>query len=262
MSATKRLVRDAGYEALWTLGMFLAVASRPTHRTLDDVWSWYCESSARRLRLRRLEERGLVKSETRDGRWVATVTELGYATFCGGRDPEAAWNREWDGMWRILTFDLPRKAHPARMKFGRWLESNHFGRIQGSVWIHPDPVPEIGDVIGKEIIHPSKMTVFEGGLAGGLHPREISEAAWDFGSINAAYRRYLVLSKDIGTPETQKIPNLLREERQCWWEAVRHDPLLPKPLLPKGYLGREAWNSRRKLLERLHRNFTRDIPKS
>jgi DNA-binding transcriptional regulator PaaX len=99
------------------------------------------------------------------------------------------------------------------------------------------------------------MMVFEGVLTGMGDARKVSEAAWDFESINAAYRVYLEFADGFRVPGAGDISGLLREERRIWWEAVRQDPLLPRELLPKGYMGEKAWKTRRKLLGKLHKKF-------
>ncbi len=195
MDIPKERIREAGYETLFILGGFLGLAIQPTFRNLDEICDeWFYGSHVKQKRLQQkrlhsLEKHGLIESDLQKRRWVPRLTDSGIAAFAGGRHPETAWKRPWDGMWRLLTFDLPRSEHPARMKLDRWLRSNHFGRIQGSVWIHPDPVPEIGDIIAKDRIRPRMMMVFEGNLAGDQGPREIAATAWDFDSVNAAYRR-------------------------------------------------------------------------
>ncbi|NIP96595.1 MAG: hypothetical protein GWO24_25435, partial [Akkermansiaceae bacterium] len=97
-------------------------------------------SRARLDNVRRLRKRGLLEDAPRKRGDLLRLTELGHHALAGGRHPDGAWNRDWDGKWRLLVFDLPQKAGRGRVQFWRWLRKNHFGRIQGSVWITPDPV--------------------------------------------------------------------------------------------------------------------------
>ena len=45
--------------------------------------------------------------------------------------------RRWDGLWRMLIFDIPEKQKVLRDKVRRTLISIGFVRLQDSVWIYP-----------------------------------------------------------------------------------------------------------------------------
>ncbi len=49
---------------------------------------------------------------------------------------------------------------------------------------------DIEEVITIDRLDPSMVMVFEGEPAGSAGPREVAAIAWDFESINAAYRHY------------------------------------------------------------------------
>lgn len=240
---------------------FLLASLHPNAQNLERAVHWGEESRLRRQQLKRLERRGLIESGggAADGSWTARVTELGRAAFAGGRDPEAAWSRPWDGRWRLLTFDLPRGQNEVRMKMRRWMLANWFGRLQGSVWISPDPVPELGALLSADQIAATDFIVFEGGVAGGLEPAEVAAASWDFAAIDKAYRAYEEFAAGcLDTLPAKALPaaqlrKILREDREKWWAAVRSDPLLPEALHPKGYRGSKAWRTRGRLLKRLRK---------
>ena len=259
-------VRDAGYETLFLLGGFLALSVHPTRRNLERIFQWIDESQSRREHLRRLERRGLIEAPSSNadegqGEWVARLTDHGRAVFSGGRHPELAWDRPWDGQWRLLSFDLPRRENEVRMKLRRWLDANYFGRLQGSVFISPDPVPSLEEFVAADGVEAVNFMVFEGTLAGKQEPGEVAETAWDFATLNAAYRGYLgfanhsLESLKRKTPTMAQLKKILREDRKQWWAAVRCDPLLPKMIHPKGYQGIGAWRARCKLLSRLGKNI-------
>ncbi|NNC87171.1 MAG: hypothetical protein HKN82_01785 [Akkermansiaceae bacterium] len=252
-----RHLREAGYEAIFVLGGYLALSLHPTQRNLDDIIRWIDEFKSRREFLRKLEKRGLIESGEHKGNWVPLLTDQGRAAFAGGRHPEAAWSRPWDGQWRLLTFDLPRSEAQARMNLYRWLRRNHFGRLQGSVWMSPDPVSGLEDVMRGYELDTSQVMVFEGTPAGRHDPRKLASTTWDFAAVDAAYGAYIAFAERTlrslqkTAPMPSRFRDILRTDRQLWWEAVNGDPLLPKAAHPTRYRGPAAWKVRNKLLKRL-----------
>ena len=83
---------------------------------------------------------------------------------------------------------------------------------------------------------------------------EIVAGAWDFAVINRLYAEYLGLVAECphrpirGEKDAKIIRAWAGRERLAWLEAVSKDPLLPERLLPPNYLGREAWNARKKMM--------------
>ena len=252
-------IRDAGYETLFLLGGFLALSIHPTQRNANRMLQWVDEAQSRRQQLRSLQKRGFIESYTDKGKWVPRLTRKGRAAFAGGRHPEERWERSWDQTWRLLAFDLPRTKHKERLKLRRWLCANHFGRLQGSVWISPDPVLDVEDVVSAHGVDSTMVMVFEGAPAGQKPARAIPSLAWNFPAINSAYQEYMDISNLVmrkikgSSPSTARLHAILGEDREKWWSAVRMDPLLPKTLHPKGYLGPKAWRLRKRLLKQLNR---------
>ena len=85
---------------------------------------------------------------------------------------------------------------------------------------------------------------------GGESDGQIVEGAWDFPAINHRYAKYLeVLEQRPGQPmravaEAKALRQWAGREREAWLHAVTRDPLLPAPLLPPDYAGRDAWRAR------------------
>jgi phenylacetic acid degradation operon negative regulatory protein len=254
------VVRERGYEALFLLASCVAGSLRPTLRTSIEVEDTIGEMLLRRKDLQGLRDRGLIESRGRGGHKILRLTELGARSFAGGRDPEQAWGRKWDGQWRLIVFDLPRNAGGVRTKFWRWLRSRHFGQLQGSVWLACDAELKLGRAVEEIGLEPSTVLVFTGQLDGKVRPLELVTEAWDFSAINRAYADYMDFAgrvlKGMGrsgrTPAALK--STLADDRRKWWQAVRRDPLLPRVLLPKGYKGVAAWKMRRKMHARLFRS--------
>ncbi|NNC89297.1 MAG: hypothetical protein HKN82_12625 [Akkermansiaceae bacterium] len=246
-------LRDRGYEALLVLSAFGALSLRPTLRHAVELDTRIGKALSRRADLRQLQSRGLVEEAACKGGAILRLTELGRIALAGGRDPQQAWSRPWDGQWRLLTFDLPRRETQARARFWRWLRRNHFGRLQGSVWIHPDPLPEIESLAREMGFDPGLMVVFTGQVEGTRKPAEMVAGAWNLDAANESYRTYtsfaLRVRKQLrkGPLQKDRMKEVLQEDRKRWWDAVRRDPLLPRELLPAGYGGMEAWKVRQAL---------------
>ncbi len=253
-------VRSRGYELLFLLAEASALAIHPTARNADKLLQELSRFGEAR-NLRALVDRGLVEAGGPATNDVLRLTELGHMVFEGGRNPEQAWKRPWDGQWRLLTFDLPRSEGEARTRFWRWLKANHFGRLQGSVWITPDPVPAIEATASEAGFDPSAVLIFTGQAAGNLSPQEIAATAWDFSSIDNHYRRYETFARNALATVSRKslpperFPGILDEDRRLWWKSLRRDPLLPESLLPDHYQAVQAWELRRKLHKALFRSL-------
>jgi DNA-binding transcriptional regulator PaaX len=100
------------------------------------------------------------------------------------------------------------------------------------------------------------LITVEGRPACGESDRLIVRKAWDFSEINRRYRLHLkVLGQLPNRPakeerSAQALQRWARTERVAWLDAVQADPLLPAKLLPRGYLGKQAWAKRKRVLSR------------
>lgn len=46
---------------------------------------------------------------------------------------------EWDGIWRMVTFDIPARRHESRYIMTSQLRRLGFVLLQNSIWLHPYP---------------------------------------------------------------------------------------------------------------------------
>lgn len=228
--------------AMAVLGVDLA--ARPTLHNLATAFNRFegirADSAAGRL-----EEKGWIASKSgHEGQYLAAA---GLRAVMGGRDPQEAWARSWDGKWRMVLFDLPQKAGSVRVKIWRWLHQHHFGCLKGSVWIRPDAVEGL-ETLERSLHQAALFSVLEGAPVGGAKNPILVGTAWDFERINLGYAAYLDevarLKKSVTREKGAALAELCRKEGALWRAAVEKDPLLPAPLLPPGYRGREAHAAR------------------
>ena len=239
--------------ALLLYGADLLLNPAPS-RILANYDSWHYHHHLGR-HLRRLQQRHLVRSSRRPGGQTVHLTDRGRLVALGGRDLFDHWRRRWDGRWRMVMFDLPTRRQSARVRLIRWLRQRHFGHLQNSVWIHPEPVAQLREALKEWANDAETMTVMEASCAPGYSNAAIVVGAWDFKKINRAYEEYLLLAAKASQltrgAASRALARWLRQERAAWLNAVDLDPLLPQALLPPGYLGQRAAAARQDALATL-----------
>lgn len=231
---------------LWT---FETIAFPTTRNILESFDSWNYRTNLRPHLQQLKRARLLEKEQGASGVW--RLTDEGRLAACGGVDAPGRWRRPWDGRWRFLLFDVPARQPQLRMRLWRWLRSERFGYLQQSVWVSPDAMNETNFPLRHLKVTPEAVTVIEGRPVPPDSDEGIVDGAWDFAAINRHYERVIGLAsasrkvaKNSGPAAAAALRQWLAADRRAWTTAVAFDPFLPEALLPKGYLGREAWEQR------------------
>jgi phenylacetic acid degradation operon negative regulatory protein len=229
--------------------------SRPTFRNLSDSFEEWVYRQGFQHQLWQLERQELLeKNVESEPRKEYRLSERGRVVALGGRDPVAAWDRLWDGQWRMVLFDLPEVRSADRARLRRFLKHHRFGYLQNSVWITPDPLAPLMKpwmAAGQDV---ESLITFEARPGSGESADAIVSGAWSFDRINALYAKCLKILGQLPAQRhlTGKAAGPLRRwaraEREAWREAISSDPLLPRPLLPNGYLGEQVWLRRQSTL--------------
>ncbi len=114
---------------------------RPTFRNLSGSFEEWAYRQGFRQQLRHLQRKELLERRVAVGLGSEyRLSERGRVAALGGRDPVTAWERPWDGLWRMVLFDLPEARSASRTRLRRFLKQRGFGYLQNSVWITPDPL--------------------------------------------------------------------------------------------------------------------------
>ena len=106
------------HQCFWMADVLL----RPTWRNLEGSFEEWCYRRGFLRQVQRLEAEGWIESrQGPDGTGrVRRLTRKGLLRALGGTHPEERWDREGDGLWRMVVFDVPER------KGGR---RNHRGRV-------------------------------------------------------------------------------------------------------------------------------------
>lgn len=230
------------YFLLWTADSLM----RPTWRNLNgsfESWAW---RNGLGRRLAELEQQKLIERRSEPNlERVVRLTEQGRRHVLGGRDPVERWSRPWDRTWRMVLFDLPTAQLELRKRLWRTLRAHHFGFLQNSVWISPDPATSIRQLFGGSAVQADTFLLMEGRPAAGESDEDIVLAAWDFEMINERYEQHLRFLERT-PPRDERLIEWARREKALWHAAIAADPLLPSVLLPRGYQGRVAFERRQR----------------
>lgn len=219
-------------------------------RLLADAAKSATRAGRLQARMRRMETAGWIgrpPAGVTDER-IHRLTEHGRSLVFGTVDPPTLWARPWDGVWRLVMFDVPQTDAALRTRLRRQLRIARYGWLQNSVWLCPDPVQGFGRANDRERTSPESLVVFEGRPATGESDAELVAAAWDFPRVARLHAEYLKLLK-LRPARTRDVRfdawvSWLATERRAWEQISRHDPFLPLALHPPGYAGQAVWQAR------------------
>jgi DNA-binding transcriptional regulator PaaX len=129
------------------------------------------------------------------------------------------------------------------------------------VWVTPDLLRGGHEIFKQGDAQVHSLIVLEARPCTGESDLEIVQSAWDFEELNRLYRSHLNILRRrpkrlrLRSASGGVIRSWAEEERKAWCEAIRKDPLLPKPLHPPGYLGPRAYKLRQEALGPAGRAF-------
>jgi len=224
-------------------------------RLLDAAWDAWISPGRGQRRLARLEAAGALAAGKADdaANRIVRLTESGRLAAHGGRDPEKCWRRAWDGRWRIVLFDVAERHRSKRIRLTRQLRRAHFGYLQDSAWITPDPIDVVETWMRDGGNDLASLSFLEARPCVGSTDSDLVAGAWDFSAINHGYVQHGELLRSPPSPQASLRTKREWFQAECrtWQRALQPDPLLPESLLPSGYRGRRAWETRRERLRKL-----------
>lgn len=192
--------------------------------------------------LARLRREQLIAQSGRGRDAKFTITPHGLKCVKPVMEPRSAWDRPWDGKWRVFSFDLPVKQSRQRKVLWRALRQQKLGLLQRSVWVWPREVRPILESIVEANGIPECFCGFEAGRLFLCSDEEVVSTAWDFESIDREHGFYL--RHPLANPKFMERAADLRvlaqqawEERRAYADAFARDPLLPRELWPRSYRG-------------------------
>jgi phenylacetic acid degradation operon negative regulatory protein len=249
LPVVRRRASEEWLDLLAGVGEILATRGRSAE------WSrTYPTDRAYRAAMSRLQKRGLVvQVDPKAALPRLVLTEAGYKRCPPFQRPEAFWETKWNGIWYMLIFDVPEEHRSYRDVLRKILRRMRMGCLQKSVWITPQDIRPEYDDLEKSAAIGTVAYLMEARTVLHLDQQEMVKNAWDFERLTELQSRYLdVFTENLNVLKrpscsSEDLMDLLYQESEAYVQSMRHDPLLPSPLLPDGYLGKEVWKLRNRL---------------
>ncbi len=207
--------------------------------TIDDSFLTLFDLSLNqktKATLSSLERKALIKPNT--DRTAFQLTQEGFDELSREFPYFRYFRTNWDGVWRVLSYEIPEKKRDLRDRLRREVASWGLGPWHRSFWLTPHPiVPHLKQLVsGKE--EQQYVQAFESSHVFG--DREVLiEKVWGKVALAERYKNlfkvwHQVLSESIDA-ETK-----LSKVLSSFVDVVRRDPGLPKELLGQNWIGYEA----------------------
>ena len=188
-----------------------------------------------------LIKEGIISKEEKEAgeTGVYKLTDFGFNKLCL-RFPFFRFLRnDWDGYWRIISYEIPEKMRYLRDRLRREMAGWGLGPWHRSFWLTPHPIM----VNLKKLITGQEeeqyVQAFEAKHTFGK--REVLlEKVWGKTTLERYYRRlfkawYTVLSEK--TDKKAKFMKII----SAYINILKTDPGLPKELLGEKWIGFESW---------------------
>ena len=198
--------------------------------------SWY-PKNALQTAVGRMLKTGLICKNIKKGEVVWELTGSGKNQLVRSF-PLLKWQeRQWDGWWRVVIFDVAEKQRMVRDSLRGKLVELGFGQWQKSVYVSPHDVAN--DMIEfLESLHLiGQASVFTAKELGPGQTEKI-EKMWRLEKLNNRYCKIVeewekIKDKNLNKKEARKIISQ-------YLSTIETDPFLPRELLPQPWYGTKA----------------------
>lgn len=150
--------------------------------------------------------------------------------------------KDWDGRWRVVIFDIPEVQRRVRDGLRLELKKLGFGQWQRSVWVTPFNISaELNAYLQKQDLS-AVVQMLVGERFGGLSNRDFATRVWSLNELNEGYAHLLTewkkeLEKESTAAERLHTAAVFQSR---YFDILIADPQLPLELLPSGWAGDDA----------------------
>ena len=177
--------------------------------------------------------------KTKDADIQLSLTENGFQALCLEFPFFRFLRQEWDGKWRILSYEIPEKKRDLRDRLRREVAGWGLGPWHRSFWVTPHPIiPSLSRLVSHKE-EEKYIQCFEATHEFGDRSILIDKV-WATATLEKEYRAMFKVWHDVlsGTEDKGvKMTKIMSE----YIEKLRMDPGLPKELVGEKWIGYEAY---------------------
>lgn len=185
-----------------------------------------------------LAKEGVIEGEIVDEVPIYKLTNSGFTEISLNFPVFRFTKEKWDGLFRILSYEIPETKRDLRDKLRREVASWGLGPWHRSFWISPHPIiPSLRKLVAARE-EEKYIVAFESNFVFGERDLLI-EKVWSKSKLESEYRRlfktwHSTLSQDGS--KVEKISSIVKN----YVDIIKVDPGLPKQLLGENWIGFEA----------------------
>lgn len=208
--------------------------------------------NAIRLVLSRMSKRGWLQSHKLGRESYYSLSKEGNKEMLAGKrwalDKE---RKEWDGKWRLVSYNVPEHVRHLRDWMRQELFCLGYGSLGGSLWISPyDHHQELMKFFNK-IRANEYVETFEAHYAGPHANQKLAQKAWDIHGLEKRYQKFVKeYSKLLSACKNAIRKRVEIDPKECFALRFRvtaefinialDEPMLPLELLPTHWTGLRA----------------------
>lgn len=226
---------DALMYLLWVSS--LGVSQRLFTGYLSDSF----RAEAVTVKLNRLHRKGFI-SKIKKGRNAfirATLSRVDTSLSAPEKLKRENCKNKWDGVWRLLVYDIPEKERGKRDRLRLYLKNLGFGKIQGSCWVSPYDFSGQIHAFCANLNILRYICLYEGKFFAGKNTDVLVEEVWGLNKIHRQYQEFIELCES--SQEKIRKNDILPHEcckvyfkiYSAFSELTRNDPFLPRDFLKK-----------------------------
>ena len=154
-------------------------------------------------------------------------------------------NTPWDGIWRIVSYEIPEKRREMRDRLRREMAGWGLGPWHRSFWLTPHPIIDPLHLLIRGKDEAQYVQAFEADHK--LGDREVLiEKVWGKTTLEAKYKELFKRWHEILSLEEDKL-NKFSKVLTHYVNMLRIDPGLPRELVGDQWIGYEAYTIYREI---------------